>query len=144
MEAVQDIIDREIKDLTSKFFPKFKPFNEFILVQEVGEGGGEKISKGGIVLPDVPKAPGESSSNEDLMEVVVVAISDGVLNENTGEFRKPRVAEHDHLWISTHHRSRNPQPWGKEEVRVIQEADIVAHLTKNEYEDQMKSEDESA
>lgn len=138
-------INEEIEELDNKFYPKYHPFNEFILVRDVGEDSGLKKSKTGrLYLPDMKIEDKQGGgSNENLMEVEVVAVSDGIFNENTGEYRTPRVKEGDHLWISTHHRSRNPQPWGKEEVRIIQEADVVTYLSKTEYEKQLE-ENESA
>lgn len=129
-EIADEIMQNSEPTLTppdAKFFPKHQPFNEFIFVQEIDEDNGMRKSKGGLFLPTA------ETSNEDLMEVVVVATSDKIYNEENGDFRDPRVAVNDHLWISTHHRHRKPQPWGDEEIQVIQEADIIGFLAANDW-----------
>lgn len=119
VETEDDTADLPNEPEVLRPIPKFRPFNEFVLVRDLS-GSGEKRTKGGIIIPTQ-----YASKKDELAEVEVVRVSTGVLKSN-GDLREPRVKEGQHLVVAQSNLQRQgPQHWGDERVYVITEDDII-------------------
>lgn len=92
--------------------PKVKPLNDKVLVKRVEA---EKVTKGGIVLPDAAK--------EKPREGVVLALGDGKLMED-GKRSPFQVAVGDHVLFSSY--AGTEIKMDGEEYLIMGEDDILA------------------